>query len=199
MSKSRDTLGLGPHWHVDCRLEAELPEDNVVGTRFLINALFGSVALALMLVTGWLAYQNISVRHQINDWERRISDSRGEVGEIHRLQGEYLTEAKKIDSAYALMKTSLFTSAFMARLGETLPSQMAIDSIETNENSILVRGSINDTLDSASNLFSGYLGLLRKDPAISPFFDKITQTDFQRTGDNVITFVVTFQRKPPPP
>ena len=27
----------GPHWHFDCRIEAELPENRVVGLRFLLT------------------------------------------------------------------------------------------------------------------------------------------------------------------
>ena len=37
MSRSKDPLALRPHWHVDYRIEAELPDDTVIGTRFLIN------------------------------------------------------------------------------------------------------------------------------------------------------------------
>ena len=29
-NQSRDPLVLSPHWHVDCRLPAELPDDRVV-------------------------------------------------------------------------------------------------------------------------------------------------------------------------
>jgi hypothetical protein len=141
----------------------------------------------------------VSLRHQISDWERRIADSRAEVIEVHRLRHEYLAETKKINSAYALMKASLFTSGFTARLGETLPPQMVIDSIESNDNAILVRGSIHDSLDSAGKLFGSYLGLLRKDPDIGPVFEKIAQSGFERTGDSMVSFVITFQRKPPPP
>lgn len=199
MTKSRDVLILTPHWHADCRIEAELPEDNVVGTRFLIHALFGSCTLALALFAGWLSYQSLSLRHQIGDWDRRISDSRREVLEIQRLQREYLADAMKIDSAYSLMKGSLFTSSFMSRLGETLPPQMSVDSVESADNAILVRGSIHASLESAGNLFNGYLARLAKDQAIGPLFSKIVQTDFQRTGDNLVSYVITFQRKPPPP
>lgn len=202
MTKSRDPLALGPYWHVDCRLETELPEDNVVGKRFLINALSGSIALALMLLAGWLAYMSFSLHSQIHDWDQRIADSQGEVREIRRMQSEYLVEAKKIDNAYALMKAPLLISGFTARLGQTLPRQMIIDIIESNENSILVRGSIHESFEAAGELFSGYRKQLLADPEIGPFFDKILSTGFVRTGgtgDNTISFEITFQRKPPPP
>jgi|GEM_PF-7011869 len=89
MSRSRDPLALTPHWHLDCRLEAELPEDNLVSNRFLVDALFGSVTLMLTLLTGWLTYKNVSLRYEIHDWEQRIADNRGEIRDIQRMQSEY--------------------------------------------------------------------------------------------------------------
>lgn len=198
MTRSRDPLELGPHWHVDCRLEAELPEDNVIGRRFLINALFGSVTLALMLFTGWMAYMSFSLRSQIRDWDRRITDNREEVREIQRLQGEYFTEAKKIDQAYALMKSPLFLSGFTARLGQTLPPQMMINAIESNGPAILVRGTIDEPYEAAKNLFSSYLGRLRGDAEIGPLFESIKESGTERIGETKISFQVTFQRKPLP-
>jgi hypothetical protein len=199
MTRSRDPLVLSPHWHVDCRLETELPEDNVVGTRFLINALFGSVTVALVLLAGWLGYLSISLRHQIRDWDKSISDSRTEVQEVKRMQLELVAEAKKIDNAYALMKAPLFITGFIANLGRTLPPQMLIDSIESNDNAIVLRGSIHESFEAASSLFSGYMKKLGSEPEIGPYFEKITSSDFKRTDDNNIIFEITFQRKPPPP
>ncbi len=199
MTRSRDPLVLSPHWHVDCRLEAELPEDNVVGTRFLINALFGSVAFALVLFAGWLAYMNLNLRYQIHDWDQRIADSRTEVREVQRMQYELLAEAKKVDNAYALMKSPLFIYGFIANLGRTLPPQMNIDSIESNDTAIVVRGNIRESFEAAGSLFSSYLKELGREPEIGPYFDKVTSSDFKRTNDNRIIFEITFLRKPPPP
>jgi hypothetical protein len=199
MTRSRDPLVLSPHWHVDCRLEAELPEDNVVGTRFLINALFGSVAFALVLFAGWLAYMNLNLRYQIHDWDQRIADSRTEVREVQRMQYELLAEAKKVDNAYALMKSPLFIYGFIANLGRTLPPQMNIDSIESNDTAIVVRGNIRESFEAAGSLFSSYLKELGHEPEIGPYFDKVTSSDFKRTNDNRIIFEITFLRKPPPP
>jgi hypothetical protein len=183
MTKSRDPLTLSPHWHIDCRLETELPEDNVVGKRFLVNALFGSSALTLVLFAGWLAYLIINFRGQIHDWEQRISDSKRDVGEIQRMQRDYLIEARKVDSAYALMKAPLFISDFIARL-------------ESSNNAILVRGSINATFETAGELFNGYLKRLPTEPEIGPFFEKISPSGFVRADESTVSFEITFQKKP---
>src|SRR6185503_5481345 len=110
MKRSRDPLVLSPHWHVDCRLEAELPEDNIVGTRFLINFVFCAVAVVALVFAGWLGYRNLSLRLQISDWEKRISDNKAEVAEINRMQREYAVEAAKIDQAYKLVRPQLYLS-----------------------------------------------------------------------------------------
>jgi hypothetical protein len=199
MTRSRDPLVLSPHWHLDCRIEAELPEDNVVGTRFLINALFGSVAFAAVLFAGWLAYMNINLQYQIRDWDQRIADSRSEVREVQRMQHDLLVEAKKVDNAYALMKSQPYVSGFLANLGRTLPPQMNISSIESNDTAAVVRGNIRESYEAASSLFSGYLKQLGTEPEIGPNFEKITSSDFKRTNDNGIIFEITLIRKPPPP
>jgi len=199
MTRSRDPLVLSQHWHLDCRIEAELPEDNVVGTRFLINALFGSVAFAAILFAGWLAYMNINLRYQIRDWDQRIAESRTEVREVQRMQHDLLAEAKKVDNAYALMKSQLYISGFLANLGRTLPPQMNIDSIESNDTAVAVRGNIRESFEAAGSLFSAYLKQLGAEPEIGPYFDKITSSDFKRTNDNRIIFEITLLRKPPPP
>ncbi len=176
-----------------------MPEDNVVGTRFLINALFGSVAFAAVLFAGWLAYMNINLQYQIRDWDQRITDSRSEVQEVQRMQHDLLVEAKKVDNAYALMKSQPYISGFLANLGRTLPPQMNISSIESNDTAAVVRGNIRESYEAASSLFSGYLKQLGTEPEIGPNFEKITSSDFKRTNDNGIIFEITLIRKPPPP
>src|SRR4051812_45410477 len=116
MSKNPNTAKTAAHWHIDCRIESELPEDNIVGTRFLINVLFGAVAIAALLFTGWLGYLDLSTRRQTHDWEQRINDNRGEVQDIKRMQRDYAVEAAKIDEAFKLIKPKLFVSGFVSGL-----------------------------------------------------------------------------------
>src|SRR4051812_27017348 len=104
MSQRREPLRLGSHWHVDCRLEAELPEDNIVSPHFAAHVLFGSVAFAMLLFTGWLGYKTLNLRSQVRDWEKTIGTNSVEVRDLQRMQREYVAEASKIDQAYAAMR-----------------------------------------------------------------------------------------------
>jgi hypothetical protein len=201
MKRSRDPLTLSPHWHVDCRIEAELPEDNIVGTRFLINFVFTAVAFAALLFTGWLGYVNLSLRSQIRDWEQRIKDNNAEVREIQKMQRDYAAASAKIDQAYNLVRPQLFVSDFIAHIGKTRPEEMAIDIIEWNDLGIVIRGSFVEkseraTPERAFRVVGGYVEQLKKDPKMAPLFRDIGLTDIDRgtTGSN-LKFEIVFRLK----
>lgn len=200
MSKNRDPLALSRHWHVDCRIEDELPDDNVVRTRFLINVVFGVAAVALIIYTGLLFVQWVSLRDQIRLWEQRISDNRGEVSDIKRMQVEYSAEAGKIDQAYALVRPLFNISSFISSIGRTRPEPMSIDIIEWNEAGITMRGGLNESSEQASLTLGNYVNTLKLDDRIGPLFREIRLTGADRgTSGDVFKFEVAFYLKPPKP
>ncbi|HMD52772.1 MAG TPA: hypothetical protein VKG62_08645, partial [Solirubrobacteraceae bacterium] len=71
MKSAGDRLFVTPHWHVDCRLIVELPEDSVVGVRFISYTITSAIALSAVLFTGWLGYKDLSLRRMIADAEHR--------------------------------------------------------------------------------------------------------------------------------
>lgn len=197
MKRNRDPLHLSPQWHVDCRIEAELPEDNLVGTRFLINLVFTALACGAVLFTGWLGYKNLSMRYQIRDWERRINDNRAVVSEIQQMAQEYAVEAAKIDQAHALVRPQLFVSGFIMNLGRTRPEPLGIDIIEWNDAGIVVRGSLREKSERATRILGQYVDELRRDKSIGPIFREISLTDLARgTSDDTIKFEIVFRLKP---
>lgn len=197
MSRERDPLSLSAHWHVDLRLVAELPEDNVVGQRFLTNAVFGAVTVGTMLLTGWMGYQNWTFRQLIADWEKRMADNRPEVAEIKHMQQAYAVESAKIDQAYALMKPQLFVSGFIVDLGRTRPEQIVIDTIDLTEPGIIVRGHVRENSQRAATLLGNYTKQLGSDEKIGPLFREIALTNLDRgagSGD-LLNFELTFRLK----
>jgi hypothetical protein len=201
MTRRRDPLRLGSHWHVDCRLEAELPDDNIVSLNFFANALFGSFALALMLFTGWLGYKAFNLHQQTKNWERGIAESASEVREIQVLQREYVTEASKIDQAYGTIRPKLNISDFVAALSRTLPSEVTVDMVEWNESGIVVRGYLREPIQKASGLLGDYVDVLRKHEKIAPNFQEIRLTGIERAKGNeeLQSFGLKFGLKPLPP
>jgi hypothetical protein len=198
MTTARDRLFLAPNWHVDCRLIAELPEDSVIGMRFITYAIPCVIALAAVLFTGWYAYSDLSMRQQIADTELRQEDDRWEVIEIRRLQRFYEIEAKKIESAYSEMKNPLLISGLVSGLGRDLPERMVIDSIELNEGQVIVRGRLREMSERASRLIGGYLDKLRSDQDVGPRFTQINVTSLDRSPEDeqVMLYSITLRLKP---
>jgi hypothetical protein len=201
MKASRERIFLGPNWHVDCRLVAELPEDSVVGIRFITYAVSFSIALAVVLFTGWYVYSDLSLRHQIEDATLRLEDDRWEVIEITRLQRFYEIESKKIESAYTEMKNPVLISGFVSEMGKTLPDRMIIDLIEFDTDTFVVRGRMRETSERASILIGEYMEKLRKDPEVGPHFTTINVTALDRSTDDdqMMNYSITFRLKPRTP
>jgi len=201
MKSPRDRLFLAPNWHVDCRLIAELPEDSVVGMRFITYAVSCAIALAAVLFTGWYAYSDFSLRQQIEDANRRLEGDYWDVAEITRLQRFYEIEAKKIESAYSEIKNPIFVSGFISALGRTLPERMLIDSIDYGDGKAFVRGRLREDPGLASQLVGSYVDKLRSNPAIGPHFTSINITGLDRSPDDdqMMSFEITFHVKPRTP
>ena len=196
-NQSRDPLVLSPHWHVDCRLPAELPDDRVVSSRFLVNLPFGLITLGLVVFFGWLLSTDLSLRSNIADWARRLSDSRVEIANIKQQQRDYTGLAFKIETAHTLMKSRLFVSHFMTQLSRSRLGSMVIDNVESFDSNLIVRGSLGGTAEQATRAIGTYVDQLRKDPAIGEHFDSISVTNFERAQDgNQQNFELTFKFKP---
>jgi hypothetical protein len=194
---ARDRLFLSPHWHVDCRLVAELPEDSVVGIRFITYAVSCGLALAAVLFTGWLGYADLSLRRQIEDASLRLEDDHWEVVEIRRLQHFYENASKQIESAYSEMKNPILISGFLAELGHLLPDRMVVDQVEFGDGRILVRGRLRESSEQASILLGKFLEKLRSAPDVGPHYTSINVTDLDRSTDDdqIMVYTLTLHLK----
>jgi hypothetical protein len=200
MSRAKERLFLSPNWHVDCRLVAELPEDSVVGMRFITYAVSCAVALAAVLFTGWYAYADLTVRRQIEDAEQRLEDDRWEVIEIRRLQRFYEIESKKIESAYSEIRNPTLFTSFISEFGKSLPDRMVVDSIEFADGKFIVRGRLREASERASLLLGDYLDKLRANPDVGPHFSSINVTGLDRSTEDeqIMTYTITLHLKPKP-
>ena len=201
MTRRRETLRLGSHWHVDCRLEAELPDDKIVGVHFIANALFGTMTLGLLLFASYLGYKCYNIKSQIKAWDQSLAENAAEVRSIQLLQREYVTEASKVDQAYGSIRPALHVSSFVTALGRTLPGEVTIDMVEWNDSGILVRGYLREPVPVAARLLGDYIEVLRKDEKIGPQFSEIKVTAFDRAKRNeeLQSFGLRFVLKPLPP
>lgn len=196
MKRNRDPLALSGHWHVDCRIEAELPEDNLVGTRFLANAAASALALGAVLFAGWLGYLSLSLQYQVRDWEQRIKDNRAEMLDVQRMQREYATAAMKIDQAHALVRPQFFVSGLIADIGRTRPEPLVLDVVDWNDTGIVIRGSLRATSEQAAAMLGQYVKTLTTDEKIGPLFRRIQLTDLDRSSaGEALRFEISFLLK----
>jgi hypothetical protein len=201
MTRGRDRLFLTPNWHVDCRLVAELPEDSVVGVRFITYAVSFAVALGAVLFTGWFGYADFSLRQQIDDGNRQMEDTYWDVAEVRRIQRFYEIEAKKIESAYSEMKAPIFLSGFVSDIGRTIPDRMLVDSFEYGGGKMVVRGRLRESPERASQTIGSYVDKLRAEPSIGPHFASINITSLERSSDDdqMMNYEIALHLKPRSP
>jgi len=173
-------LGLTPHWHVDCRLEHELPEDRIVGRRFLVQVAFGSFALASMLLAGWVGYTRFSLVREISDWEQQIESRREQTAEIQRNQVDFQKESVKIAQAAAEVGSPVLFSTFISELGRDLPDSITVDSIDWYGDELVVGGLV-----PSAAVFKSYLSFLRsEDSPLAETFPDIYQRGYERVRDS---------------
>ena len=198
MSRSNDPLALGPHWHVDCRLVAELPEDTVVGTRFLINLAFTAPALIALFLAGWLGWEWLDLNQKIANSERFINENKSEAKKFDDLYLKYSLESTRIDQAFSLVRPQLIVSEFIANIGRTRArhEQMFIDLIEWNEAGIVVRGGVREKSEQATRTLGDYVNQLRRDEQFKPLFQTVQLTDVNRGAEgDALRFEIKFTLK----
>ncbi len=197
MSADGNQLNLSAHWHVDCRLVADLPEDSVIGVRFLINTAMGAITFAILLGTVWLFYGGLTMRETLGDWEKRLGERRQEIAEVENLQLAFNREAGAVDLAHELIHSRLPVTHFVQQLGRTRPDLMVIDLIERSGNLIILRGTLRESSERASRLLTAHVQRLREDPAVGPPFQDIVISSLERFSEgDLIRFELTFRLKP---
>jgi hypothetical protein len=197
MSAEVNQLNLSAHWHVDCRLVADLPEDSVIGVRFLINTAMGAITFAILLGTVWLFYGGLTMRETLGDWEKRLGERRQEIAEVENLQLAFNREVGAVDLAHELIHSRLPVTQFVQQLGRTRPDLMVIDLIERSGNLIILRGTLRESSERASRLLTAHVQRLREDPAVGPPFQDIVISSLERFSEgDQIRFELTFRLKP---
>lgn len=192
-----ETLDFGPYWHLDCRLAAELPEDNVVRARFLADTFFGAVTFGLLLLCLWFGYGNASLSGSIRDWERRMADKRTEMEALQKVQQDISRLGNRVSQAAELTGSPYLVSQLLLDLGRTRPSQVRIDVIQVTERMLYLRGNISETSDRATRVLGLYVQALRADPAIGPHFAEITPSSIDRVNNqsDAFSFEITLRKK----
>ena len=201
--KSDAQPAVAPRWHPNFRNFERLPDTKVVRTTFFINTAAIAATLVLLLWFGYREYHIKNLGDQIADAQKQIDDNAKQNREALRLTKLFADEQKKLAEAGDFQRTPVSPSAFVALLGETLPKEISIDSIDGrlvgtvgNPAAFQLRGVVAGTPDQASGAASQYVDMLRAHPTLGSVFDPITLNNLNRDArSNFLAFDITLKMK----
>jgi len=173
-----------PHWHVNFRDFERLPDTKVVRTTFFINTAAIAVAVGMVLWLAYSEYNNRGLREQINAAQRQIDGNSKQNAEALRLSAAFAEEQKKIDEAVAFVKTPIRIVEFVDLLGQTMPKEVLIDTVEARFNDrgsgFQIRGRVAGSPDQASGLASSYVETLKTNAKMAAIFESIALNRIDR-------------------
>lgn len=197
-SKAEKNPFIGP-WHVDCRLSAQLPSDDLVRGRFLVNVIAASLASGVLIFTFWQAYVGGSLSTEINYWQEQIAGHRRQFNELKAATKQLETKVARLDEAYNLMIEPYSVSDFVVNLGRMRVPRMTIASINGFAGGVVLRGTLHEPSGPGAQTLRRFVEDLRKDPAIGPLFTTIALVSLDRAeGTDVLTFEIACKLKAAP-
>ncbi len=189
----------GP-WHVDYKLSAGLPNNQLVGHSFMAGAVAAALVAFAVTITVWQLYVSTSLRADMAYWESEMSRNQKLFDGLTSATREMEARSARLEHAYALMASPYQVSDFVLSLGRTLPPNMRVDRIESSQGRISLSGGFRERSEVAGGMLNRYLEELRRSPAIGPLFSSIGLTSLQREEDtDSLAFEITFRLKTPAP
>ncbi len=181
IKKSEKAAGsLVPSWHPNFRNFERLPDVKAVRTSFFVNCAAIMIASGVLLYFGLQEYKLREVRVQIDDWQRQIDDNKKPSEQAVRLYQQFQNEEKKATEVADFVKADFVQSDFIIELGQSLPKDIALNSIDVQEGGAYLRGIVRGTSDEASGLAQAYINQLRANPSLSKKFETISMPSLNR-------------------
>ncbi|MSU23236.1 MAG: hypothetical protein EXS32_05355 [Opitutus sp.] len=160
-----------PAWHPNFRNYEKLPDIKVVRTAFFVNGAAVSLALALGINFGFQEWQLHVLHNQIVDWQRQIDHDQKESNQAVALFKKFQAEEVKIIEVETFVRSKPVVSELLFRLGQTLPANIAIDSLDLRENGLSLHLTVRGAPDTAAGYAHAYLEQLRADKEFTRFDD----------------------------
>ncbi|MDB4474469.1 hypothetical protein N9023_05625 [Opitutaceae bacterium] len=93
----------------------------------------------------------------------------------------------------AFVDQVILPSQFLLRLGEILPDNITIDTMDSREGQFTIRGSVSGSPDEASGRASALVETLNTDEVFDPLFDNAALTSLARNvGTGLLAFEIVF-------
>ena len=202
LTKNSDAQsGAEPLWHSNFRNFERLPDTKVVRTTFFINTAAIAVTLAVMFWLGYREYRIRDLREQIAGAQQQIDSNSRQNQETIRLSRLFATEQAKLAEAQAYLVASISPLEIIAALGQTLPKEISIESIDARLTdatgaTFTLRGLVAGTPEQAAGAASAYVDILRAHPRLGTVFAAINQTSQNRDArSGLMVFEIVFKAK----
>ena len=169
-----------PAWHPNFRNLERLPDTKVVRTRFFVNFVAVAVAGSLLLYFSFQEYRINNLRRQVADWQEQIDTNKKSSDQTLVLSRRFSDEERKIGELNNFLKQRLALSQFLLQIGNTLPPDLAMDTIDVRDASVNLRGTASGSPDEASGRTSAYIEQLRQDKYFSGLFEEVTLNKLER-------------------
>lgn len=183
-----------PAWHPNFRNRETLPDLKVVRTTFFINGAAVLAALGALFAFTFQELEIATIKKEIATWEAQIERDRAgsteAVGKFRRFQAA----EKLVKEAQAVVAPRLSVASLWLRLGETLPENIALISIELRATDLVLTGIVRGAPELASGYASQYASQLETDEVVGKIFESVAMTGLARnatTGN--ISFELTLQ------
>jgi hypothetical protein len=171
---------LTPAWHPNFRNFERLPDTKVVRTTFFVNGSAIAVALLLFVYTGNRELNLHGINSQIEEVEAQIVRDKPASDKAVSLFAKFQGEAAQLNEVDAFIKARPIVSDLILRIGQTLPTNVALDYFDLRENVLILRGTVRGAPDMASGYASAYVEQLRVDPELVLKIDDVVLKNLNR-------------------
>ncbi len=175
------TALLVPTWHPNFRNFEKLPDIKVVRTAFFVNGISISLALALLTYFSFQEWQLHTLQTQIADWQRQIDRDKSGSDKAVALFKKFEAQQAKFQEVETFLKSKPLVSDLLVRLGQTLPPNIALDSLDLRENGLALRLTVRGAPDAATTYANAYLEQLKADKQFARF-DQVSPDGFKNTS-----------------
>jgi hypothetical protein len=158
-----------PNWHPNFRNFEKLPDTKVVRTAFFVNGAAITVALALGIYFATKEWQLHALNVQVGEEDKKIARDKKTSDQAVALFKKFQGEEARVLEIDTFIKSKPIVSALMLRLGETLPANIALDSVDFRDIGLMLRLSVRGAPETALGLATSYLEQLRADKQLSQF------------------------------
>lgn len=184
------TSGMPP-WHPNFRNFERLPDTKVVRTAFFVNGAAIMIATVLLLWFLYQEYELIDLKRQAGEWQEQIDRDRPTSNKAIADFKKFQAEGAKVKEIDAFLSSRPLISELLVQLGQTLPSNIAIDGFELRGNGLRLIASVRGAPEMASGHASTYLAQLRANAELARWFDDIALLNINRnpqTGRLVVEY-----------